>query len=350
MDILAETYPLLGSRLPKLALAELPTPVTKHRLSLATGSYNVAVKHDEATSPLYGGNKVRKLEYLLQRAIDRGATRVATFGAVGSNHALATAMHARSIGLNCTCFLGHQRHTPKIPITLNMHRELGTEIVRFGHDVNPLPLFRRYLQNRNVWVIPAGGTCWLGSIGFVNAGLELANQIATGLIPKPMRIYMAAGTTGSVAGLALGLAAAGLESEIHAVQVADDPFGSEKKLHRLVAKMQSILVRMDPSFAADGWQDRLIWRDNFLAGGYARVDDETVNAVRLAADQLDLELETTYTGKAMAALLQDLLARRDRVGPCLFWNTFNAQPLPVSADRPATRTGIADAFLRYYEG
>ena len=81
VDFLAETYPLLDRRLPKVPLADLPTPVTTHRLALPSGSFDVAVKHDEATSTLYGGNKIRKLEYLLRRAQDRGAQRVATFGA-----------------------------------------------------------------------------------------------------------------------------------------------------------------------------------------------------------------------------------------------------------------------------
>ena len=348
-DHLAEAYPALGRQLPKVELADLPTPVSLHRIVVPSGSYDVAVKHDEATSTLYGGNKVRKLEYLLQRAIDRGARRVATFGAVGSNHALATAMHAAGLGLECTCFLGHQKPTPKIPLTLNMHRKLGTEIVRYGRDVELLPLFRRYLQGRKTWVIPAGGTCWLGSVGFVNAGLEIASQVEMGLIPKPVRIYIAAGTTGTVAGLALGLAAAGLDSEIHAVQVADYPFASEAKLRKLVAKMESILVRFDSSFTADDWEDRLIWRDEFLAGGYARVDPETTNAVTFARNQLGLDLETTYTGKAMAALLQDLELMDTRGEPWLFWNTVNAQPLPVTAGAPDEGTGIPDEFLRYYE-
>jgi D-cysteine desulfhydrase len=347
-DFLAEHYPALGSRLPKLALADLPTPVTTHRVALPSGSYDVAIKHDDATSPLYGGNKVRKLEYLLQRAIDRGARRVATFGAAGSNHALATAMHAAELGLECTCFLAHQRYTAKIPIALNMHRKLGTEIVRFGRGVEPVPLFRRYLQGRSTWVIPTGGTSWLGSVGFVNAGLELAQQITTGTIAQPDRIYMAAGTTGSIAGLALGLAAAGLDTEVHAVQVADYPFASEAKLRRLIAKTHFILNRLDPGFLADGWHDRIVWRDEFLAGGYARVDDATLNAVDLARNQLDIGLETTYTGKAFAALLHDLRTADDDGQRFLFWNTYNSAPLPVSSKPPPTLAGIPQEFARYF--
>jgi len=347
-DFLAETYPALGGRPAKLVLADLPTPVSAHRLLLPSGSYDITIKHDEATSPLYGGNKVRKLEYLLKRAIDRGAQRVATFGAAGSNHALATAIHATRLGLDCTCFLSQQNATPGVARTLAMHQQLGTEIIPWRGRAGQVALLRRHLQGRNAWVIPLGGTCWLGATGFVNAGLELAWQIAQGVIDKPDRIYIACGTTGSVAGLALGVAAAGLDTVVHAVQVADNPFADEAIMRRLIGKTLHLLNRIDPTFVAPGWQERVTWRDAFLAGGYARSDAPTDRALRVAKDQLDLVLETTYTGKAMAALLHDLEADRCAGTRSLFWNTCNKAPLPVSARRPASFAGIPDDFRRYY--
>jgi len=347
-DFLAAAYPLLGERLPKIAIANLPTPVSAHSLSSSAGAFDVVVKHDDFTSAIYGGNKVRKLEYIFQRAKDRGARRVATFGAAGSNHALATAIHARTLGLECTCFLSHQKTRPYIPRILNMHRQLGTEIIRWVRNER-LTQYRRYLQNRGTWVIPLGGTCWLGSVGFVNAGLELAQQVEQGLIPKPTRIYIACGTTGSAAGLALGVAAAGLDTTVHAIQVADNPFASESKLRKLMTKTQYILNRLDPKFVAHGWDERLVWRDEFLAGGYAKVDDTTTNATAVAEAELGLSLETTYTGKAMAAMLHDLRSSEYCGGPYLFWNTYNSCPLPVSADRPESLDNIPNEFERYYD-
>lgn len=348
-DLLAAAYPGIGKRLPKFAIADLPTPVSAHRLSSGNRTFDVAVKHDEATSLLYGGNKIRKLEYLLRRAHDRGARRVATFGAAGSNHALATAMHAFELGLECTCFLAHQAAAPNVARTLNMHRQLGTEIFRWGHGVDQVALFRDHLQGRGAWVIPLGGTCWLGAVGFINAGFELAAQVADGLIERPDRVYIACGTTGSAAGLALGMAAAGLESTVHAVQVADNPFASEWKMRKLMRKTQFILKRADASFVAHGFEERVIWRDEFLAGGYARVDDATTKAVRVAKDELGLSLETTYTGKAMAGMLHDLETNSCDGESCLFWNTYNAQSLPVSADRPEDLGNIPADFERYYD-
>jgi D-cysteine desulfhydrase len=119
-------------------------------------------------------------------------------------------------------------------------------------------------------------------------------------------------------------------------------------MHKLIAKTHIILQRLDPTFVADDWQHRIVWRDEFLAGGYARVDDVTRGAVAAANRQLGLRLETTYTGKAMAALLHDLQAADTAGRRFLFWNTYNARPLPVSADRPQTLAGIPDEFERYY--
>lgn len=347
-NALSTAFPRIGAKLQRTAIASVPTPVTSHAVSLLSGTRNIMVKHDEATNEIYGGNKVRKLEYLLRRASDRGAQRIATFGAVGSNHALATAIHANRLGFDCTCFLSHQKATPNIPHTLNMHRKLGTELVRWGRSTDHLNLYRRYLQHRNTWVIPLGGTCWLGAVGFVNAGLELAEQIRRAEIPCPARIYIACGTTGSAAGLALGLAAAQLPTTVHAVQVADNPFSSEDKLRKLMAKTQFILHRLDSSFEATGWQERIVWRDEFLAGGYAKVDDATSAAVTAATDSLDLSLETTYTGKAMAAMLHDLRSANYDGDTCLFWNTYNSRELPVSSDRPDAWDIIPEEFARYY--
>ncbi len=349
-DFLANAYPVLAEKLHKAAFASLPTPVSTTQFEMATDQYTVQVKHDDQSHPVYGGNKIRKLEYIFQRAADRGAKRVATFGSVGSNHALATAIIAKQFGLGCTCFLAHQKRTPNIAATLNMHVELGTEIVRYGGSVNRLEVFRRYLQNRQVWVIPLGGSCWLGAVGFVNAGLELGAQIDAAEAQLPERIYIANGTMGSSAGLAVGLALAGLPTEVHAVRVASNPFVTPVALNRLMQKTVVLLNRMDKSIPIDLVErTRLRWRDDFFAGGYAAVDDATRHAVAFAHEKLGLALETTYTGKAMAAMLHDLQADGYDAGRYLFWNTYNSRPLAVATDKPASPSNIPAEFMRYFD-
>ncbi|NNF41386.1 MAG: pyridoxal-phosphate dependent enzyme [Woeseiaceae bacterium] len=349
-NCLAAAYPLLAERLQKTVLAELPTPVSTAHFESTAGLRTISIKHDDVSSAHYGGNKVRKLEYILQRARERGARRIATFGSAGSNHALATAMLATASGYECTCLLSHQPRTANIARTLNMHRLIGTELVPYGGRVDPLATFRRYLQGRCCWVIPLGGSSWLGAVGFVNAGLELAAQVAAGQLTAPARIYIANGTMGSSVGLALGLALADMPTVLHAVRVVDDRFASIARFERLLQKTAMMLRRLDPSIPDNiAERTRLCWRDEFFAGGYALADDTTKAAVRLANGQMGLQLETTYTGKAMSALLHDMAAPDYAGEHFLFWNTYNSRPLPVTTERPPSPGNIPIDFMRYFE-
>jgi D-cysteine desulfhydrase len=208
-DYLSERFPLLAKRLPRLHLASLPTPVKSHKIRVDSCNRSLTIKYDNLTGNLYGGNKVRKLEYIFPRASAKHKLRIATFGAVGSNHAIATALYARKAGFECTCFLSHQAKTPLIGATLNMHTRIGTELVHFGGAyATRLGTLRRSLWGRHAWVIPMGGSSWLGTVGFVAAGLELAEQINSGEIQAPDKLYVGAGTMGTAVGIALGLAIA----------------------------------------------------------------------------------------------------------------------------------------------
>ncbi len=349
-DSLAALYPLLADRLQKKAFADLPTPVSTVRFDTSKGARSVLIKHDDVSNPYYGGNKVRKLEYIFHRADEYGARRIATFGAVGSNHALATAIFAAASGFECTCFLAHQKRTPNVPKTLNMHRRMGTEIVRIGHGIDRLATLRRYLHGRRSWVVPLGGSSWLGAVGFVNAGLELANQVAADDIPAPDRIYIANGTMGSSAGLALGLALAELPTELHVVRVVDSRVANPCCFARLMRKTTLMMNRIDPSIPDDlSDRARFRWRNDFFGKGYAVSDPNTDTAVARARDDLGLTLETTYTGKAMTALLHDLESQEYSGENCLFGDTYNARPLPVTSERPASPDNIPDDFFSYFD-
>ena len=349
-DYLGLAYPRLARALRRVPLADLPTPVAPAVLQVGGTTVAIAIKRDDVSAGLYGGNKVRKLEYLLQRALERRATRVATFGTVASNHALATAIHARALGLDCLCFLSHQAPTASAPAVLNSHLRLGTEIVHIrGQRAARIATLRRHLPGEKTWVIPAGGSSWLGATGFVAAAFELAAQCAAGETAIPDRVYVANGTMGTAAGLAVGLALAGLSTEVHAVRVTHDFVANRAAMQRLVQKTVTMLNRLDPEVPADtAARTRLCFRDEFFAGGYAHTDTATDAAVATARDQLGLLLETTYTGKAMAALLADA-SRADAADlRLLFWNTYSSRPPPAPAGLPEESSGLPAEFLRYF--
>ena len=349
-DSLGMLFPKLAARLPKSSIADLPTPLKEYSLDGHASLPPLLVKHDDLTNKLYGGNKVRKLEYILQRAKDRDARRVATFGTVASNHALATALFATAHDLECTCLLSHQSKTPKAPLALNMHLRNHTEIVRFG-GARPsrVSSMRKYLQNRRTWVIPMGGSSWLGVVGFVNAALELAVQLQEANIDTPARVYVANGTMGTAAGLALGFALANLETEVHAVRVTHEFVSNPEAMQRLIAKTATMLRRLDPSVPENAAaRSKVIYRDAFFGDGYARSNAATDNAIAVAARDWQLTLDTTYSGKAMAALLHDVAKEDLEEKRVLFWNTFNSRVLPVSAAQPQDVSALPAEFLRYY--
>ena len=350
-DHLAVRYPRLAASLPKVPLADLPTPVGTKRIPTASGMREISIKYDDLTAGLYGGNKVRKLEYLLRRALDRGAARVATFGTVASNHALATTLYAGSLGLPCTCLLSHQTRNPACAEKLALHLAHGTELVHLGGPRRVrVEVMREHLQGRHTWAIPAGGSNWLGTVGFVNAGLELADQVKSGAVDAPDRVYVANGTMATAAGLALGLALAGLGAEVQAVRVTYDFVSNPDAMRRLIAKTALLMRRLDPTIPAGlAASVRLRFRDEFFGGGYAHTTPAADRAVAVARDELGLVLETTYTGKALAALLDDLDRPEFAAQTMLFWNTFNSRPLAAGEIGASARTRLPDEFLRYFD-
>jgi D-cysteine desulfhydrase len=347
VNYLDTLYPVLRQSVGRLDLAALPTPVRRSRLSHGGVSREISVKLDNLSGSLYGGNKLRKLEYLLCPKNRQAVRRFATFGAVSSHHAIATAIYARQLGFACTCFLAHQKKTLSIVPALNMHIQIGTEIVRYGGDYKTrLETLRKHLWGRDARVIPAGGSSWIGTLGFVNAGFELAAQIASGEIPMPQRVYVATGTMGTAAGLALGLALADLPTEVQAVRVSATSICNETVLDRLLRKTASMMHLADPAMPADlADRTRIRLRHAFYAGGYALSDAGTREAIGIAGDQLGISLESTYTGKAMAALLNDI----GTAGECLFWNTFDSAPLPVAHDQCADPAALPAEFHRYFD-
>lgn len=350
-DHLAAAFPRLATHVPKSSLANLPTPVSQASLPAGAGARLISIKHDSLSGDLYGGNKVRKLEYLLCRANEREALRVATFGTAGSNHALATALYSHALGVECTCLLSHQARTPFVASVLNTHLQVGTELVPFGGErAARVRIMRRALQHRGVFLIPPGGSNWLGALGFVNAGLEIADQVRRGELPAPDRVYVANGTMATAAGLALGLALAELPTEVHAIRVTHEFVSNRRAMSRLIDKTATVMRRLDDDVPAN-LRDRvrLMFRDEYFGDGYARSNAATDGAVRIAREALDLELETTYTGKAMAALIDDAQRRSTAGLELLFWNTYNARPLATGAQKPPAASALPDAFLRYFD-
>ena len=353
---LFERFPGLEAGLPLVRLATLPTPVRRlAKLEARTAASSLWLKDDGPSSPFYGGNKVRKLELVLAAARAQRASTVLTFGYAGSNHATATAVHASRLGMRSISILLPQHNAAYLRKNLLVSAAVGAELHEYPSRSALYPgcaltiLRHRLRDGRAPFVIAPGGSSPLGTVGFVNAAFELAGQVEAGLLPLPERIYAAAGSLGTVVGLGIGLAALGLPVKIVAVRVVDEHFVNPGRALSLWRKTVAMLREKDPAFPDVGDPaDRIDFRGEFFGGEYARTTPEAADAQRLAAGLEGLELDVTYTAKALACVLADARSGRFPHGPVLFWNTCNSSDLSDLA-AGAKAADLPRRLRRYFE-
>jgi len=328
-----EHYPLLKERIPHIQLGEFPTPI-RHlkQLGKEIGSDYVYLKHDGLSGPIYGGNKIRKLEFLLGDALHKEAKAVLTFGFAGSNHALATAVNAQRAGLQCISILLAQPNARYVRRNLLLSHVYGAEIHHFKNKITAcipttiMLLRKRLKQGKSPYIIAPGGSSPLGIIGYVNAAFELKEQVDGGLAPEPDTIFVPFGTMGTAVGLTIGLKAAGLKARLVSVRVVEEHYGNKEKFIELFKKTQALILSLDPSFSrveiTDNEPDI---RHDFFGGQYARFTEQGIAAIDLLAKSEAIRLEGTYTSKAMAALIDHVRDHGNKDEVILFWNTYNAR-------------------------
>ena len=359
MNPLFKAYPELRERLPWMPLGKLPTPVERMEgleasLDTASSGATLYVKRDDLSGDPYGGNKVRKLEFLLGDAQRLGKREVLTFGAAGSNHALATALYARQAGLRTVSMLIPQPNAGYVRRNLLLSFRAGAELhhCRTMSTTVCASLFqyaRQTLRAGLPYVIMPGGTSSVGAIGFVSAAFELREQIEAGEAETPDMLHVASGTMGTAIGLLLGLSAAGLATHVHAVRVTDPQFTSMPKARRLFRKTNALLHSLDGNFPMLPFpEERFEFRHEFFGEEYARYTKEGVAAVRRAQSCEGLELEGTYTGKTLAAVLADADSGRLDGKTALFWNTHNSWDFTQEIEG-IDYHGLPKAFHRYFE-
>jgi len=358
-----EQYPLLQEKLAYVSLGEFPTPVQKlERLGAELGISHLYIKRDDLSGKVYGGNKPRKLEFVLGDALRSGAREVITFGGAGSNHALATAIYTQKVGLSSISMLMPQPNAHYIRRNLLMSYYCGAELHSCGAELESaknIPLVylatlyqflrHRLKKGRFPKLIPAGGSSPLGVIGFVNAAFELREQIANGEMSEPEYIYVACGTMGTAAGLILGLKVAKLDSQVVSVRVTSEKFVNAKGMIELIDKANSLLSSLDASFLGlDFTAADINIRHDCFGERYALFTKEGMKAVSLMKECEGIKLDGTYTGKALAALIDD--AKRGKLSnkAVLFWNTLNSRDFS-DAISDIDYHSLPREFHRYFE-
>lgn len=317
---LFERFPALA-QLPRAELGVFPTPV--ERIHGLLSDHELWIKRDDLSGATLGGNKVRSLEFLLGSV--REGDRVLTVGSAGSTHALATALYTQQLGGRTTVMTWRQEMNAEAR-AVEQRMSSAAQILPSGFAV--IALLRALVMrvHEPVHWVPAGGTSPRGILGHVNAGLELASQIESGAAPRPARIVVPLGTGGTAAGLALGLAIAGVRTTIMMVRVVPKIVANRVRVRSLMRRTAAFIASRTGERLALPPLRSMEAHDNYFGGAYGRATDAGARAAAELARTHRLVTDTTYGAKAFAAAM----ALRGH-GVTLFWNTFDGRWLTAES-------------------
>ncbi len=379
-------------RVPWVALGAWPTPLTA--LPLEGGE--VWIKHEGDAHPRYGGNKVRTLEVWLGHAQALGARRIWAIGAYGSNHAIATVLHAPTAGLDAGAMLFPQPYSAWAAENCGALVASGCPLIRLRSVVQvPFAAWRLARRERDVVVMPPGGATTIGTFGALSAAFELADQIAAHAAPPPRRIVLAVGSICTAAGLLAGLAlaeAAGVwrwpVPIVHGVRVTPWPVTSRLRTAELARRTLIRVERLGGPrvpISLRALISRLVIDGHELGPGYGRPTPQSLAAIatfrgldahgdhargRAGDDARHGDDDHTHANKAGAASVPDAHAdvpdgaprgpRLDGVysaksaaallrlhaagdGPLLFWASKSSAVLAPPSDAAIAQTHPAIA-------
>jgi D-cysteine desulfhydrase len=317
----ARSFPLFGrfpalARLPRVELGSFPSPVS-HVTDVPSGG-EIWIKRDDLDAPEFGGNKVRALEFLLGSV--RPGDTLLTIGGEGSTHVLATAAMGGRLGASTNAIRWRHEMNPEALHCSARAAGLCAQLRTTPGPVSALLLSLLARRRGSVRWIPPGGTNALGMLGHVNAGLELAEQVARGELPAPARVVVPLGTGGTAAGLALGFAVAGLPTQVVAARVVPRLVANRRRLLQHTRSCAELIEQLDGSPVPRVHPSRVQVLNDVYGGAYGRPLAAARDAAATLHRASGIVLDNSYSAKAFAAALD--LAQRERV---LFWLTYDGR-------------------------
>ncbi|MCP5156150.1 MAG: D-cysteine desulfhydrase [Ectothiorhodospiraceae bacterium] len=295
------------ARFPRARFAHLPTPLEPlDRLTAVLGGPRLFVKRDDCTGLSTGGNKTRKLEFLMGAALAQGAECVVTQGAVQSNHARQTAAAAARLGLGCHLLLER-----RVPHTESDYETTGNVFLDHlhgatvtwhpgGEDMNALALAHAQSlrdQGPRAYFIPGGGSNPTGALGYVDCALEILRQ-ADAMDLRVDLVVHATGSAGTQAGLVVGFEASNSGIPVLGVSVRQPRERQETTVHALADETARFLGVREPIR-----REAVVADDRFVGPGYGQPTPEMVEAIELLARHEGILLDPVYSGKGMAGLI-----------------------------------------------
>lgn len=313
---------MLTDHLPRVSLAHLPTPLEEMpRLCQALGGGpRLFIKRDDQTGLATGGNKTRKLEFLLAEALAQGAEVLITTGGPQSNHCRQVAAAAAKLGLLCVLVIGGN-HIPKSNWQGNLFLDdlFGAEIRWCGSRSLDIALAEEAEILRSagtrLYVIPLGGSVPTGIAGYVAAVEELAEQLTT-MGERVNRIVLPSGSGGTQAGILVGVKALGIEARVEGMN--NHALPELLEVVKTLTQDTATHLNLDLSFSLDDF----ILHDACGLHGYGEITDAEREASRLIARTEGIIVDPVYTGRALGGLIE--LVRRgiyQRSESVLFWHT-----------------------------
>jgi len=328
---LFDVYPALEGQVPHDALATLPTPVERLDVQNRRGNSQEGrawIKRDDLTHSEYGGNKIRKLDFIIAEAIAQGKNRIVTFGAIGTNHGVATSMLCQQKGLACTVYLFDQPISKTVQQNLQLMQHYGAELI-YCRSLFATVLryyLNAYRMDKSSYFLFAGGSNVAGTLGFVNAAFELKQQVNRCEIPEPDVIICPVGSSATLAGLTIGCQLAGMKTTVKGIRVAPARLGpfpacTTGTVSALMKHTQQYLEQLGVT-PKHKWKKPLL-DDDYYGEGYG-VATRPGELAQLSMLKLGIKVEQTYTAKAVAAFYDELETTE---GEVLYWHTYNSQDM-----------------------
>jgi D-cysteine desulfhydrase len=320
--------------LARFPLAHLPTPIEELKsLSRDLGGPELLIKRDDQTGLALGGNKTRKLEFLVGQALEQGADTLITAGAAQSNHCRQTAAAAARAGLECELVLSGTK--PELPNgNVLLDELLGARIhwsQRSGRVAKLRELSNQLREEgRKPYVIPVGGSNGVGAAGYVLAMLELVEQL-NGMKRQVDHVVFASSSGGTQAGIVVGARVTGFKGKLHGVRIDKDDQAGVPYAQELadIANETAGYIGFDTQCTSSDFNVDY----SYLGGGYGVVSGVEREAIRLLGSREGIVLDPVYTGRAMGALIDLVRKKTFRADETvLFWHTGGAPALFAYAE------------------
>jgi D-cysteine desulfhydrase len=316
MQALLARFPRLAISLAHVDLGVRETPMERWIL----GDTTLLAKRDDLSASPPGGNKVRALELLL--AGMRPGDTLLTVGATGSTHALAVAQHGARLGAR-TMVITWPQESHAVSIATSERLAEIAEVVAAGSVVEAYLRAAMRRMHGGVHWVPAGGSVPLGALGHVSAALDMADQLARDGWSAPHSLVVPLGTGGTAAGLLVGLALAGLPTQVVGVRVVPRVVANRARVLRLARRTHALLARLADVELPALDATRFLVDGGAYGGAYGRATPDAL----AAAEELRMVggpmLEPTYSAKAFSVALAR--ARHSPDEHVLFWLTFDGR-------------------------